>query len=36
MGCIELDRDEYISLQQQAKTTLLPDNFWQARSIPVL
>jgi leucyl/phenylalanyl-tRNA--protein transferase len=33
MGCIELNRDEYISLQQQAKTTLLPDNFWQARSI---
>jgi len=36
MGCIELNREQYMPLQKQAKATLLPNNFWQARVISIL
>jgi leucyl/phenylalanyl-tRNA--protein transferase len=36
MGCVEIPRDEFLSLQQDALLTYPPELFWQPRSLSIL
>ena len=36
MGCIELDRHEFVQLQQSAITKIVPQRFWHTRSLAVI
>jgi len=35
MGCIEVTRQKFVELQQSAITKVVPDNFWQPRTLAV-
>lgn len=35
MGCIEVDRNDFMQLQQTAITKVLPKDFWQTRSLVI-